>query len=364
MAKKNNTVQAFGQLMRDLENKVYSPVYLLHGEEPYYIDELISYMEEHILEEEFKAFNQTVVYGRDVTAREVADLCRRFSMMGNYQLVIVKEAQDLMANNRKLDDLIPYFDNLQESTILVLGFKYKKIDKRKAFYKKLKGLKKAVVFETEKLYDNQVPNWIETYVKNKGYTIDPKSTRLLTDHVGNDLSRLVNEINKLFITSHQTKTITPEIIETNIGISKDFNIFELTNALSRRDILKAQRIVQYFAANPKENPLQMITVMLYNYFVKVFLYHRYKNQGNDYQIATSLGVNAFFVKDYAVAANNYSPGVIRQIITEIRYLDLKSKGYGSTNGNDYGPLSEFVFKCIHRVFPEHEEPERLSTIAG
>ncbi len=368
MAKgKSNFVKDYGQLMQDLENKVYYPVYLLHGEESFYIDEVTSYIENNVLEEDFRAFNQTVVYGRDVTAREVADLCRRFSMMGNYQVVIVKEAQDLTANNRKLDELEPYFDNPQEDTILVLAFKHKNIDKRKSFYKKIKELqkdKKAVILETQKLYDNQVPAWIDTYVRDKGFSIDPKSTRLLADHVGNDLSRLVNEINKLFISGHDTKKITPELIETNIGISKDFNIFELTNALGRRDIVKALQIVNYFEANPKENPLQMITVMLYNHFVKVFLYHRFKKEGNDYQIASAMGVSPFFVKDYAVAANSYSPQVIRKIISEIRYLDLKSKGYGAVDAKDYGPLSEFVFKCIHRVFTEHEEPERLSTIGG
>lgn len=340
----------FEQIMRDLENKVYAPIYLLHGEEAFFIDEVINYIENNVLEEEFKAFNQTVVYGRDVTAREVADLCRRFSMMGNYQLVIVKEAQDLTANNRKLDELEPYFDNPQESTILVLGFKHKKIDKRKSFYKKLDKSGKGVIMESKKLYDNKVPSWIDSFVRSKGYTIDPVSTRLLADHVGSDLSRLVNEINKLFITAGETKKITTETIETNIGISKDFNVFELTNALGTRDAFKAQRIVQYFAANPKENPLQLVTAMLYSFFVKVFLYHRFKDKKRN-EIASALGVSPFFIDDYAKAARNYSPGNIRKIITEIRYLDLKSKGFGA-DGSDYGPLSEFVYKAIHGVFSE------------
>jgi len=347
---------SFEHIMRDLENKVYSPIYLLHGEEPFFIDEVISYIENNVLEEEFKAFNQTIVYGRDVSAREVSDLCRRFPMMGNYQLVIVKEAQDLMANNRKLDDLEPYFENPQESTILVLGFKHKKFDKRTSLYKKLDKSGKAVIMETKKLYDNKVPAWIESFVSSKGYSIDPVSTRLLADHVGSDLSRLVNEINKLFISANKTKSITSETIEANIGISKDFNIFELTNALGSRDAFKAQRIVQYFAANPKSNPLQLITVMLYNFFVKVFLYHRFKGKNRN-EIASGLGVSPFFVDDYAKAARNYPPDNVRKIITEIRYLDLKSKGYGA-DGNDYGPLSEFVYKCIHGVFTEHAEVEQ------
>ena len=344
----------FEQIMRNLENKVYSPIYLLHGEEAFFIDEIISHIENNVLEEEFKAFNQTVVYGRDVSAREVADLCRRFSMMGNYQVVIVKEAQDLTANNRKLDDLESYIDNPQEDTILVLGYKHKKIDKRKSFFKKLSKSNKVTIMETKKLYDSNIPNWVNSYVNGKGYTIDPVSTRLLADYVGNDLGRLVNEINKLFITADESKSITPDTIETNIGISKEFNIFEFTNALGARDAYKAQRIVMYFAANPKDNPLQMLTVMLYNYFVKVFLYHRAKG-GNNNEIASAIGVSPFFVKDYALAARNYSPQVIRKIITEIRYLDLKSKGYGATDAKDYGPLSEFVYKCIHGVFTKQPE---------
>ena len=346
----------FEQILRDLENKVYSPIYFLHGEEAFFIDEIISYIENNVLEEEFKAFNQTVVYGRDVSAREVADLCRRFSMMGNYQLVIVKEAQDLTANNRKLDDLESYFDNPQKDTILVLGFKHKKVDKRKSFYKKLKKSDNVILLETKKLYDSKIPAWVDSFVKSKDYTIDPVSTRLLADHVGSDLGRLVNEIKKLFITASESKKITPETIEANIGISKDFNIFELTNALGARDVYKAQRIVHYFAANPKDNPLQMITVMLYNYFVKVFLYHRFKGKNRN-EIASSIGVSPFFVDDYAKAARNYSPQAIRKIITEIRYLDLKSKGYGAIDAKDYGPLSEFIYMCIHGVFTVHEEME-------
>lgn len=342
-------IVSFDQLMRNLVNKVYSPIYFLHGDEPYYIDEVISYIENNVLNEADKAFNQTVVYGRDVTGRDIADRCRVYSMLNNYQVIIVKEAQDLTANNRKLDDLEPYIENPQENTILVMGYKYKKIDKRKSFYKKLKKSDKVTFLETKKVYDNQIPGWIEKYVKEKGYSIDAVSTRLLADYVGNDLGRLVNEINKLFITADESKKITPETIETNIGISKDFNIFELTKALGSKDVFKAQQIVHYFEANPKDNPLQMITIMLYNYFVKVFLYHRFKS-GNPREIASSIGVNPAFINDYAIAARNYSPGVIRKIISDIRTLDLKSKGYGSVDGKDYGPLSEFVYKCIHTIF--------------
>ena len=346
----------FDRIINDLKNRKYYPVYLLHGEEPFFVDEIIKYIENNVIDESLRDFNQTVVYGRDVSARDIADLAGRFPMMGDVQVVIVKEAQDLTANNKKLDDLEPYLANPSDSTILVLGFKHKKLDKRKSFYKKVAKSDKAVVFESAKLWENQIPAWIKKYVANKGYSIDDTSTQLLADHVGSDLSRLVNEINKLFINLPENGKITTGIIEKNIGISKDFNIFELTKALGKRDHFKAQRIIKYFEANPKDNPLQMITVMLYNYFVKVFLYHRFKDKDKS-EISKALGISPGFVYEYAAAARNYSPVIIRKIIGEIKILDLKGKGYGAVDAKDYGPLSEFVYKCIFQKFPAKDNEE-------
>ncbi len=346
--------QSFDNIIRDLKARKYAPVYLLHGEEPYFIDEIIRYIENNVIDESMRDFNQTIVYGRDVTARDVADLASRFPMMGDKQVVIVKEAQDLTANNRKLDDLEPYLANPSESTILVFGFKYKKVDKRKGFYKKIKNQSQNVLFESKKVYDNQIPGWIVKYVESQGYSIDGVSTQLLADHVGNDLSRLSNEIKKLFINLPENGKITPDIIEKNIGISKDFNIFEFTKALGYRDVYKAQRIAQYFEANPKANPLQMITVMLYNYFVKLFLIHVYLKK-NEPNLASKIGVPPFLLNEYKVAAKNYPINTIRKIITEIKMLDLKSKGYGASDAKNYGPLREFVYKCIHHTFPVVKE---------
>ncbi len=352
MAEKN-----FETILSDLKKKDFARVYILHGNEPFFIDEIISYMENNIVEEEMKAFNQTVVYGRDVSARDVSDIAQRIPMMaGGYHLVIVKEAQELLSNNKKLDDLYPYIENPSNSTILVLGIKNKTLDKRTKFYKNIIKRDDVVIFESSKLYENQIPGWIERYVSARGYKINAKATMLLADHVGADLGRLVNEVNKLFINLPENGEITPELIEKYIGISKDFNIFEFTKALDYKDSFKAQRIVKYFESNPKENPLQMITVMLYNHFVKVFLFHKAKTK-NKFELAKFIGVSPNFVNDYAVAAGNYPTNIIRKIIREIKILDMKSKGFGSSDAKDYGPLKEFVFKCIHGTFPVFKEEE-------
>ena len=351
MAEKN-----FESILSDLKKGNFARVYILHGNEPFFIDEIISYMENNVVDETMRDFNQTVVYGRDVTAKDVSDLSLRFPMMGEFQLVIVKEAQDLLANNKKLDDLYPYIENPSESTILVLGIKNKTLDKRTKFYKNIKKSEDVVIFESPKLYDNQIPGWIENYVSSQGYKIGAKATMLLADHVGGDLSRLVNEVKKLFINLPEKGEITPELIEKYIGISKDFNIFEFTKALSYKDSFKAQRVVNYFESNPKENPLQMITVMLYNHFVKVFLYHKAKTK-NKFELAKFIGVSPNFLDDYAVAARNYPTGIIRKIIGEIKILDMKSKGFGTSDAKDYGPLKEFVFKCVHGTFPVFTEEE-------
>jgi DNA polymerase-3 subunit delta len=347
---------SFSKILEDLKNGTFYPVYFLHGEEPYFIDEIVNYFENNVIDESMRDFNQTVIYGRDVNAREVADFCRRFPMMGDKQLVLVKEAQELTANNRKLDDLLPYIENPLDSTVLVMAFKYKNVDKRRTFYNKLKKSLKSVIFESKKIYDNQIPNWIENHINSKGYKIDPVSTQLLADHVGNDLGRLVNEIDKLTINLGKDGVITSDLIEKNIGISKDYNVFEFTKALGSKDVFKAQQIVKYFEANPKDNPLQMITVILYNFFIKTFLYHRVKGK-NKYEIAGEIGVRANFIGDYAIAARNYPVNTIRKIIREIKFLDLKSKGYGATDSKDYGPLSEFVYKCVHNSFLQKPEQD-------
>jgi len=332
----------FEQIINNIKNKIFFPVYFLYGEEPFYIDQLTDYIEQNALDNSVREFNQSVVYGRDVTPKDVIDLARRFPMMGNYQLVVVKEAQDL----KTVDGLEPYLDSYLDTTILVINYKYKKLDKRKSFYKKLSKTKNVALFESERLYDNKIPAWIEKTVRLLGYEINPVASEVLSEYLGNDLSTIYNELEKLIINIKAGQTITVDDIERYIGISKDFNVFEFQNALGTKNVLKAQRITQHFEANPKEHPLQMITIMLHNYFMKVFLYHQLRNR-NTKEIAAELGVHPYFLNDYKRASANYSTHKIKSIMSQIRILDLKSKGVGSTDGNDYGDLKELVFKILH-----------------
>lgn len=332
----------FDQIINDINNKIFYPVYFFYGEESFFIDQLTNHIEQHALDPSVKEFNQSIVYGRDVSVKDLTDLSRRFPMMGNYQLVIVKEAQDI----KSIEGLENYLDSYLDTTILVINYKYKKLDKRKAFYKKLNSNKNIVIYESERLYDNKVPAWIEKTVRHLGYGINPVASRLLSDHLGNDLSKVYNEIEKLIINVEPGASITEDDIERNIGISKDFNVFEFQNALGKKNALKAQRIVQYFEANPKDHPLQMITVMLHTYFMKVFLYSQLRNKDPKF-IAAELGVHPFFLNDYKSASAAYPSQKIKNIISLIRSLDLKSKGVGSTEGNDYGELKELVFRIIH-----------------
>jgi len=332
----------FDQIIKDLENKIFSPVYFFYGEEPYFIDRLTSFIEKNALDESVKEFNQAVVYGRDIEPHDLIDLSRRFPMLGNYQVVIVKEAQDI----KNLEELEVYLDSPMETTILVISYKHKKLDKRKGFYKKLSKSKDVVVFESQRIRDYEIPRWIEKTILESGYKIDPYAAGILSEHLGNDLSKVINELKKLMINIEPGKEITKIDVEQNIGISKDFNIFEFQNALWQRNALKAQRIVNYFEANPKENPLQMISVMMHNFFIKVFLCYNIRNL-EDNKIAAELGIVPYFVKDYKQAARVFSQQKIKSIISQIKTLDLKSKGISSNDAQNYGELKELVFKIMH-----------------
>ncbi len=332
----------YEHIIRDIQNNIFSPVYFLSGEEPYYIDSITSLLEDSILDEGLKGFNQTVIYGRDVSVKEVVDLSRRYPMMGNYQVVIVKEAQYL----NQIENLEQYIAAPLDTTILIIAYKYKKVDKRKTYYKKMVASKSTIVFNSEKLRDYSVPNWIESEIKARGYSISPVALLLMSEYLGNDLGKISNEIDKLVINLSEQSNITETEIEQNIGISKDYNLFELQNALSKKDQLKAHRIIQYFEANPKDHPLQMISVMLHNYFMKIFLYHNIKNKEPN-KIASELGVPPFFVKDYIRASKSFSPMKIKEIISKIRTLDLKSKGVGNNNATSYGELKELVYRVMN-----------------
>ena len=332
----------FELILKDLQNKIFSPIYFLYGEEPYFTDQLASYIEKNALDENVREFNQTVVYGRDVSVKDIIHQARSFPMMGNYQLIIVKEAQEI----KKIEEFEPYLDAPMETTILVISYKYKKLDKRKGFYKKLTKSKQSVVYESQRIRDYEVPKWIEKTISQNGYKIHPVAAVILSDHLGNDLNKISNEIEKLMINIKPGSEITETEIEENIGISKDFNIFEFQKSLWQKNALKAQRIVNYFEANPKEHPLQMISVMLHNFFMKIFLYHHIRNL-DERKIAAELGINPFFVKDFQQASRVFSTQKTKSIISDIKNLDLKSKGVGSNDAQSYGELKQLVFKIMH-----------------
>ncbi len=343
----------FNQIMSDLKKKVYKPVYFLMGDEPYFIDIISDYIENNVLDESEKEFNQSVLYGKDITAADVIGAAKRFPMMSEYQVVIVKEAQNIRDLIGKVDDdskskdkakhpFAAYIENPLPSTILVICYKYKSVDKRTSVGKQLD--KYSVLFESKKLYDNQVPDWINNYLKGKEYTVGPKASAMLTEYLGTSLSKISNELDKLMINLPPKSEITPEHIQTNIGISKDYNVFELQTAIGKKETLKANRIINYFAANDKDNPMVVTMSSLYGYFCKILIYHFLSDKKT---AATALGVHPFFVKDYEVAARNYSPGKLKSIFGYLREYDLKSKGVDSGSATHGELLKELVFKILH-----------------
>jgi DNA polymerase-3 subunit delta len=310
-------------IINTIKSGTIHPIYFLMGEEAYFIDKISSFIESSILTEEEKGFNQVILYGRDVTIDDIVSNAKRYPMMAERQVVIVKEAQDL---SRTIENLVPYAENPQPTTVLVFCYKYKKLDARKKLAKTIK--KTGVLFESKKLYDNKVPDWIKGVLATKGYTITPKAAQMLVEFLGNDLGKVFNELQKLQLILPDGKQITPQDIEENIGISKDFNNFELQNAIGARDIKKAFAIVQYFAQNPKNHPLVMTVSLLYSFFSKLLTYHSLSNKAN---ASKALGVNPYFIKDYQLAASNYPMKKVSAIITAVKEADLKSKGVGAAN---------------------------------
>ena len=330
----------YEQILSEIHKKNFAPIYFLTGEEPYFIDMISDTIEEEALDEADRAFNQIVLYGRDVDVETIANHARSFPMMGDRMVVIVKEAQDV----KNLEDFEDYLDTIPETTLLVFAYKYKKFDKRKAFAKKID--KKGVWFESKKLYDNNIPGWIQNYLKAEGYSITPKATQMLADFLGTDLHKIANELKKLTIALPKYKSIDDADVERNIGISKDYNVFELQNAIGSRDVLKANRIVNYFGDNTKETPLLVAAISLYGYFTKLIKLHctQDKSQGN---LASVLGVNPFFVKDYLMAARNYPPATCIRCISILREFDMKSKGYESGETSEKDLYREMIFKLMH-----------------
>lgn len=330
----------FEQIITDIRNKVYAPVYFLTGEEPYFIDTISDMLEDTVLEPIYKEFNLIVAYGRDVDVQMIVNQARTYPMTGNYQLFIVKEAQEV----KDIENLEPFLGNLPKSTILVINYKYKKLDKRKKFASQL--AKFGVLFESKKLYDNNIPDWIVKYLQQRNYSISTKACRMLADFLGNDLSKVRNELEKLMINLPVNSNITEDDVERNTGISKDFNIFELQKALSNKDIVKANQIINYFGANSKDNPIQMVVVVLYAYFLKLLKVH-YSTDKSKNGLASLLGLNPFFVDEFIMASRNYSIAKIVEIIAILREYDLKGKGLGSQNIEDGELYKEMIFRILH-----------------
>jgi DNA polymerase-3 subunit delta len=328
-------------IIKDLKNKVYHPIYFLTGEEPYYIDMISDYIEKKVLDETEKDFNQTVLYGKDTDIGTIISEAKRYPMMANHNVVIVKEAQHLA---KELDLLESYLENPTTSTILVFCYKYKKIDGRKSIGKKLK--KKAVFLDSKKLYDNQVPDWISQNLKARNYTITPQANILIAEFLGTELSKIANELNKLTINLTEGSNITPEIVEQNIGISKDFNNFELNNALGAKNVLKANQIINHFAKNEKDHPMVVTIGVLYGFFSNLLKLHYLKDKSQN-NIAAELRVHPFFVKDYQTAVRNYPIKKAVKIIEYLRDYDLKSKGVNSSSTTKGELLKELVFKILH-----------------
>lgn len=330
----------YQKIIEQLENKIYYPVYILHGEEPYFIDKISDYIETHVLDEAEKDFNQTVLYGKDTDVAQLASRLRQYPMGAPYYVIIVKEAQDI----RDIENLETYMANPVPTSILVLCYKHKKLDKRRKFYQ-MAG-KKGVVFESKPVYDNKIPAWIMNYVKSHGYTINMKSAHLLSEYLGNNLGKIANEIDKLFINIPDGKEIDEDDIEQNIGISKDYNIFELQDALGEKDVMKVNRIVNYFNANEKEYPAVKVIAMLFGYFNKLFTYHFLADKSNQ-GVAAKLGLPPFFVPKYKKAAANYPAKRLSGVMHELRVYDLKSKGLNNDSITSGELLRELLFRILH-----------------
>ena len=310
------------------------------GEEPYYIDRISQYIEANVLSEEEKGFNQMVLYGRDVTVEDIVSNAKRYPMMAEHQVVIVKEAQDL---SRTIEKLAEYVKQPQPTTILVVNYKYKTIDKRKSLYKEIK--KTGVVFESKKLYENQVGDWIRRVLSGQGYTIVPKAALMLVEFLGTDLSKINNELEKLQIILPKGTQITPQHIEDNIGISKDYNNFELRKAIGERDVLKAHQIIKYFADNPKDNPMVVTVSLLFNFFSQLLHFHGLADK-SPRNVASALKINPYFVNEYITAARNYPMKKVSAVVSTLRDFDVKGKGVGA----NAVPQGDLLKELVVRIF--------------
>lgn len=327
------------KIISDWKKKSFKPLYWLEGEEEYFIDKVIDYAEHLILTESEASFNLSVFYGKDANWAEVINACSRYPMFADRQVVLLKEAQQM----KDIEKLESYIENPLSSTVFVVSYKEKKLDARKKFTKLVK--EKGVLFTTKKMYDRELPQWSQEMIQLKGLTINQKGLALLVDHIGNDLVRIENEIDKLSVNLGKRTTITEDDIEQYIGVSKEYNVFELQAALAAKDLAKSIRIIQYFEANPKAGPIQLILPSLYNFFSKVFMVFG-AGTNDEKSVAAAIGVNPYFIKDYLQAAKLYTyPGVEKALLLMHSY-NLKSVGVGSIGANDASLMKEMIVKMI------------------
>lgn len=324
-------------ILKDIHKGNLAPVYFLMGEESYFIDLISKYIETSVLSEEEKGFNQTIWYGRDISMEEILSYAKRYPLMAEKQVIIIKEAQHL----RSLDALQAYLESPMPSTILVFCYKYKTLDKRKKLTKTL--AEKSVLFESTKLYDNQVPAWMQKIVTQNGFTINTKASHMLVEFLGSDLSKIKNELDKLQLIVPKNGEITPEHIEENIGISKDFNNFELQNAIGTKDYKKAFQIIQYFAHDPSGNPFVLTFALMHNFFTRLLKYHALENKG---QAPRVLGVSPYFINQYSDAAKVYPIRRVSAVLADLRELDMMSKGVGASNLSHEDLLKELLIRVF------------------
>lgn len=327
------------KIIADWKKKSFKPVYWLEGEEEYFIDKAVEYAEHHILNESEASFNLSVFYGKDASWPDVVNACSRYPMFAERQVVLLKEAQQM----KDVEKLESYIENPLSSTVFVVSYKEKKLDARKKFTKLVK--EKGVLITTKKMYERELPEWTQELLRSKGLTITPKGLALLVDHIGNDLVRIENEIDKLSVNLGKRTSITEEDIEQYIGVSKDYNVFELQSALAAKDLARSIRIIQYFEGNPKAGPIQLVLPSLYSFFSKVFMVFG-AGTNDEKAIATAIGVNPYFMKDYMQAARLYTYPGVEKILLLLHQYNLKSVGVGSTNTEDASLLKEMVAKMM------------------
>ncbi|MFV1450407.1 DNA polymerase III subunit delta [Maribacter sp. HS] len=328
------------QIVNAIKKGQISPIYFLYGEEAYFIDKISDFIGAKVLTEEEKGFNQMVLYGKDVSIDDIVGNAKRYPMMAERQVVIVKEAQHL---SRTIEDLCAYAENPQQTTVLVICYKYKKLDKRKKLHKIIK--KNGVIFESKKLYENQVSDWLRKHLLGHGYTISHKASLLLIEYLGTDLGKISKELEKLKLVLPKETEFNPQHIEEHIGISKDYNNFELKRAIGDRDIVKATKIINYFAQNPKDNPFILTITLLHSFFTQLLQYHGLSDHSPK-NVASTLRINPYFVKEIQTAARNYPMKKVSAIISSLREMDLKGKGVGASPMKEADLLKELLYKIV------------------